>query len=400
MSAAQALTAQNPHWLVGNPSKLAQLSALWIGSVGVLALGLQPILLGALLNEARVTYDQLALMATLEILAIGVGSVLAAFVISDRGLRLKTTLVLTSVVALDLWTAIETSAAVLSAVRAITGLLEGGLVAIAVELIARSTRPGLYGGFFVSMQTIAQSLSALAFSQLVMPGAGSKGGFIGLAVITLVTLAAVLGMPKTYGKIPNSKDDQKTSPLTGKPLLSLLSILFFYMFLGSLWAFLEPIGRQSGIAVATVGLMVSVSLAVQVAGALSATLTVPLLDYPIPLAICSIIAIGVALVFSTAPTLKIFWLCTILIGVVWLYVVPFQIKLTVACDPSRKTALLVPAAQLFGAALGPVGATAFIRYDDFTPVAAFAAACAALSLFFVVILATIRRGSAAAASDY
>ena len=56
---------------------------------GLLVLGLQPILLGALLSDFRVTFDELALLATLEILAIGLGSVIAAFLFSTEFLARK-----------------------------------------------------------------------------------------------------------------------------------------------------------------------------------------------------------------------------------------------------------------------------------------------------------------------
>ncbi len=89
----------NTEWLVGNPSRINVFAALWVGSVGLLVLGLQPILLGALLTSGRVNFDQLALAATVEILAIGIGSVLSAFLLGSGAVRLKAAifLVLTAI---------------------------------------------------------------------------------------------------------------------------------------------------------------------------------------------------------------------------------------------------------------------------------------------------------------
>ncbi|TIS05200.1 MAG: MFS transporter, partial [Mesorhizobium sp.] len=47
MTATDAAHAENGDWLVGNPTGLQLAAALWIGSVGLLILGLQPVLLGA-----------------------------------------------------------------------------------------------------------------------------------------------------------------------------------------------------------------------------------------------------------------------------------------------------------------------------------------------------------------
>jgi DHA1 family inner membrane transport protein len=63
----------------------------------------------------------------------------------------------------------------------------------------------------------------------------------------------------------------------------------------------------------------------------------------------------------------------------------------VAADPSRKAALLVPAAQLFGAAIGPAGASAFIVAGDFRPVTWFAAGCALASLALLITLVILSR---------
>ncbi|WP_428243626.1 MFS transporter [Gynuella sp.] len=377
----------NTQWLVGNPSRLAQISALWIGSTGLLILGLQPILLGALLTENRVTYDQLAIMATVEILAIGIGSVLGAFVLSSRHLRLKAAILVILLAFFDFGTAVVDGAVPLIVLRGLAGILEGGMVAIAVELIARAVHAGRYGGYFVSMQTIAQSITGLILSQWAIPTGGSRAGFIVLSTLCLLTVICVTVMPREYAKIPPSAHHQPPTSWKGQPLLSLLCILFFYMFLGSLWAFLEPLGLQADIPATTLGVMVSASLGIQVLAALSAIIAERKVDFQIPLAISALVAIGVSLVLATAPGLKAFWVCTALIGFVWLFVVPFQIQLTVACDATRKTALLVPAAQLFGAALGPVCVTPFISADNFKPVAGFAAICAGLS--FAVLLSLI-----------
>src|SRR5947207_163185 len=78
VTVTDATQAENGDWLVGNPTGPQLASALWIGSVGLLILGLQPVLLGALYTEGHVTGDELALVATAEMIAIAIGSGVAA----------------------------------------------------------------------------------------------------------------------------------------------------------------------------------------------------------------------------------------------------------------------------------------------------------------------------------
>ena len=225
-------SASNGHadWLVGHPRGAAQAAALWAGSAGLLILGLQPILLGSLLSENRVDFDELALAATAEILAIGIGSVLAAFLVNARHLRTKAALLLCIAAAGDFLTAWAPSADMIILLRGLTGLAEGGLVAFAVELIARSRHPGRYGGYFVTMQTLAQSLMAAVLAFFIIGPWGSKGGFVALAVVCLVSIAATLHMPRDYGALPQPETGAESGLWRPLPLIALACIFFFFMF--------------------------------------------------------------------------------------------------------------------------------------------------------------------------
>ena len=179
----------------------------------------------------------------------------------------------------------------------------------------------------------------------------------------------------------------------GLSILSLLSIFAFLMFIGALWAFLEPLGGQFSIPAETVGLMVSASLLSQLIGALLATWAERRIPYSLVLTVACVLAMLIAYCLKNDPTLAIFWICTLATGFIWLFVTPYQIALAVAADENRKIALLVPAAQLFGAAIGPIGASLFLDGTDFRPVAMFALGSALVSLLllagFTVLLRSI-----------
>lgn len=366
-------------------------SALAIGSTGTFILGLQPVLLGALLSENRVSYDGLALMATVEMLAIGVGSALLAFLFSARHMRVKAVVLLLGTSIGHYLTAGAEGATTLTIIRGITGLLEGGLIAIAVELIARSATPGRHGGWFVIGQTLAQSILAAILALLVVPKLGSAGGFQLLALASLVPLLAVPMLRNDYGHLPKPLGTANGPTGWTKPTLALLVIFALYLFIGAIWAFLEPIGGQYGIDAATVGIIVSVSLLVQVFGAMSATFLEPYLRFPLVIGSAAIVAVLISLGFASGPSAPLFWTLSLATGFIWLFVVPWQIAMAVEADPGRRTALLVPAAQLFGAAIGPAGAASFIADGNFQPVSLFAGLCALVSLILLIGLVLVSR---------
>jgi len=380
----------NTEWVTGDLSRMNMWAALWVGSVGLLVLGLQPILLGALLTEQRVNFDQLALAATVEILAIGVGSILSAFLLGSGAIRIKASVFLVLTAAFNLATAATYGATTLVITRAFAGLVEGGLVAFAVELIARSRHPGRIGGYFVTLQTLAQAGIAVFLALWIVSRWGAAGGFGALALISVASLAAVAVLPVSYGALPKPVDQSSSGLWRPAPLMALLAIFSFYMFLGALWAFLEPLGADAGITADIVGLMVSVSLVVQILGATISTAIEARLPFRPVLAVAGVLSMFIALAISLHPPALIFWCLAMAIGFIWLFVVPFQIRMAVDADASRGAALVVPAAQLFGAALGPAGASAFVESGSSVGVAYFAAASAAASVVLVLAGALAR----------
>jgi predicted MFS family arabinose efflux permease len=392
-------TGASKYWLVGSPSARSVAAALWIGSVGLLVLGLQPILLGALLNEERVNFDQLALAATVEILAIGIGSIASAFLLGRGTIRLKAAVFLVLAAIFDHFTATAGDPTGIVLARGLAGLAEGGLVAFAVEMIARSRHPGRLGGYFVSLQTLAQALIAALMALWLVARWGADGGFEALAIIALASLAVVFLLPDSYGKLPKPADQSAAGLWRAAPLTALLAIFTFYMFLGALWAFLEPLGKDAGIAAETVGLMVSVSLGAQILGAILSTAIEARLPFRPVLAVAGLLAAVIALAIAGRPSAGTFWVLAMSTGFIWLFVVPFQIRLTVDADAARGAALLVPAAQLFGAALGPAGAAAFVDTGSAAGVAYFAAASALASIALVLLNALSRRGASSTESE-
>ncbi|RUX44782.1 MFS transporter, partial [Mesorhizobium sp. M4A.F.Ca.ET.050.02.1.1] len=77
-------------------------------------------------------------------------------------------------------------------------------------------------------------------------------------------------------------------------------------------------------------------------------------------------------------------------GFILLFIVPYQIRLAITADETRTAVLLVPAAQLFGLAIGPIAASLLID-KDFRPVPEFAAASAAASVALLGLFILVTR---------
>ncbi|RWM91746.1 MAG: MFS transporter [Mesorhizobium sp.] len=391
MTATDAAHAENGDWLVGNPTGLQLAAALWIGSVGLLILGLQPVLLGALYSEGHVTGDELALVATAEMIAIAIGSAIVAMLLPARNMRRKSAALLVLLALANFWTAYAMSSNTLIGARTLAGLAEGGLVAVATELIARSRRAERIGGYFVTLQTLAQCALALLLALYAVPAAGAAGGFVALGVVCLLSLVVAWIVPDDYADLP--KDEHFANVLTLPAITALLSIFCYFMFFGAVWAFLEPLGAEFGIDGRTVGLMVSTSLAAQVMGAMTATVFEARIDYRFAITVIGAIATISSVLLASGPGLSVFWSVALVMGFILLFIVPYQIRLAITADETRNAVLLVPAAQLFGLAIGPVAASLLIDGQNFRPVPEFAAASAlaSVALLGVFVLVAGRR---------
>lgn len=389
MTATDAAHAENGDWLVGNPTGLQLAAALWIGSVGLLILGLQPVLLGALYSEGHVTGDELALAATAEMIAIAIGSAIVAMLLPARNMRWKSAALLVLLALANFWTAYAMSSNALIGARTLAGLAEGGLVAVATELIARSRRAERIGGYFVTLQTLAQCALALLLALYAVPAAGAAGGFVALGVVCLLSLVVAWIVPDDYADLP--KDEHFANVLTVPAITALLSIFCYFMFFGAVWAFLEPLGAEFGIDGRTVGLMVSASLAAQVMGAMTATVFEARIDYRFAITVIGAIATISSVLLASGPGLLVFWSVAMVMGFILLFIVPYQIRLAITADETRNAVLLVPAAQLFGLAIGPVAASLLIDGQNFRPVPEFAAASALASVALLGVFVLVAR---------
>ncbi|TIO90257.1 MAG: MFS transporter, partial [Mesorhizobium sp.] len=340
-------------------------------------------------SEGHVTGDELALVATAEMIAIAIGSAIVAMLLPARNMRWKSAALLVLLALANFWTAYAMSSNALIGARTLAGLAEGGLVAVATELIARSRRAERIGGYFVTLQTLAQCALALLLALYAVPAAGAAGGFVALGVVCLLSLVVAWIVPDDYADLP--KDEHFANVLTLPAITALLSIFCYFMFFGAVWAFLEPLGAEFGIDGRTVGLMVSASLAAQVMGAMTATVFEARIDYRFAITVIGAIATISSVLLASGPGLLVFWSVAMVMGFILLFIVPYQIRLAITADETRNAVLLVPAAQLFGLAIGPVAASLLIDGQNFRPVPEFAAASALASVALLGVFVLVER---------
>lgn len=361
-----------------------------VGVIGVLIPGLQPQLLGALLAEAKLSTSALGLLATAELLAMGIAAGTAGLLLPVDRLRQITASALVATAALDLATP-HVSSGGLFAVRIAAGLSEGVLIWIAIGLIVRAARPERWSGIYLALQTLAQLALATAMGLAIVPQFGSAGGFRLLALVTALGLAALPWLPRTYAALDHGEAAGSALPARG--LVALAGVTLYLAFIVSVWVYVEPLGLQRGIDAATVHLVAPLSLAMQVAGAAAAAALAGRLPARAVVTAVAVANLVLLAIMGAAPSAAAFVVATSAFGFLWLFAMPFQVPILIAADPSRRAAMLIGGAQLVGSSLGPFIAALLVSDADVGPVLWFGAACAVTGVLALVSTGAGRRAT-------
>lgn len=370
------------HDLKISPAQVA--AALAVGTIAVLMVGVQPILLGELVEARQVSLEGVGIVAMAEIIMLGLGVVLGDALLPGARLRLITLVAALCAAGLDGLTLLATGDGAMTGVRAAAGLAEGVLIWGTTGVVVRTASPARVGGIFFVAQTLAQALLGAVLANAIIPRWGWPGGFVALGLLALLPcLLAFLQPARLSPLAPPAVSGFRWSAAT---LLPLAVVFLQLATLGSFWAYLEPLGKAAGFDARSAQTLIAAVLAMQVVGGSVAALAVRRLPVVPALVACSVLLAAVTTTIHQLPTGSTldFALACALFGFVWLFMLPFHIGLAFRADPSGRLAGLVPAAQLLGSAFGPLTASFIIEGENASGVpllsTGFAMAAAALLL--------------------
>jgi len=320
-----------------------------------------------------------------EIICVGLGAILGDSVLPLTRMRGITVLAALAVAALDLLTMTLNGDVSYVSVRALCGLAEGVLVWVATCSIVRRASPERLASIFLVAQTLAQAAVAAVLALFVIPHGGWQAGFAVLAGLSFMMVFVARGLCPVFA--PLVETGSTRPPFAAATVLTFLVVFLQMGATGSLWAYLDPLGRSAGFDAESVQMLISLVLLMQVIGGSVAGIVVRKGNAVAILVACSLLQAGVALAIYAigGPAMTRFAVLCAAFGFVWLFLMPFHIRLAFQADPAGRVAVLVPALQLLGVAFGPLLASFFVNGDDAKPVpvvcASFAIGAVCLLLF-------------------
>jgi MFS transporter, DHA1 family, inner membrane transport protein len=350
------------------------------GSVALLMLGVQPIVLGEMLSAGRVSLEGVGMVAMAEIVALGLGVLWADRLAWLSRVRPLCVAAAVGTAGLNLVTPWCEGDGALALVRLAAGLLEGLLLWVTTAVIVRSAQPARMAGVFFVVQTAAQALLGLVLARWVLPAHGWAAAFTWLAAASALPVLLWPGLPRVLP--PLAARAPAPASVGARPALRPLLAAFLLMgSLGAFWAYAEPLGLGAGLDGPTSQTVIAMALVAQIVGGTMGTALVRRLPAAGTLVVSALVlgAIGWSVSAGLATGDRFFPLCMVF-AFTWLFMAPFHTAFAFAEDRTGRAASLMPVAQLIGSAAGPLVASLFVEGDDAGRAALVCALFAATSL--------------------
>lgn len=326
-------------------------TSILIGSCALLVLGVQPVLLGALVQEGRIAEAQVGNLVTIEMLAMVLGSLAGIGLLRKMGARVVIGLAGFTVAAANVAMTGQSGMMTLSLLRAVAGLGEGVLVASALVAISRVARVERASAIFLAVQTLLQAVVAAALPLITIASSRTDTALGALAATAAIAAAAALTLPQY---LQPAAPDAERGAVTPASLTALLGAGLFLGAIVSVWSYFGLWLIRYGYPPTFEGTAISLCLVAQVVGALTAARFSERLPNRQTISACALAgALLVALFFVGRGNATAILAVSIAFGFVWLFTLPFFAGWLIEIDPGRRAILYLTAFQLGGAALLP-----------------------------------------------
>lgn len=325
-------------------------AALSQGAIALIAIGMAPVLLGAMVDEHRLSAAGIGAGAMLELLVMGVSTALAGVFVKPDRLRALGAGAALALAATELAT-LHTRDINLIVLRGIAGVPEGLMLWITIGMIARTKLPERWAGVFFTSQVLAQLAMALAFAVVIIPKFGGDGAMATLALTALIGVPAAAFLPERYAPMTGHGAGGPPPP---RGLAALGATMVFVSAAGAVGIYLQPIAHMANLSSDVARTALWASFAAQAAGGALATLLAGRVNYLTVFAGAGLGLLGVWFAYALGPPAWAFIALSALGGLFAMLIAPFLVPMTIEADPSRRAAMQSGGAQLLGGALGPL----------------------------------------------
>lgn len=361
--------------------------ALTCGVVGVLAVAIAPLLLTRLYELEQISAEAIGIAICIELIGMAVGSVVGAQVLG-RGRTSGRIILATLILAAANYATPMGGDSWVFVARLVAGLSGGALIWVTITTIVRSTTPERWSGIYLSGHTAVQFLIATLIAAIIIPETGATGGYVLLAIISLLLIPVALTIPDIRPYTPTTQVTESAYPAATWP--ALLSIFAMNAMLMSVLSYAEIEFHHRGFSQEETLTLVPIILGAQIIGGLIAAYIAPRLPKMLfTIAITGVLAGSLLYLNDAALTTTGLFLGVAVFGFCWLLIGPFHLGFLLQVSRSLQAAELLAAAQLGGLAIGPLVGAMLLSENGYPPLN-YHLALLGLSLVLLIFAYAIR----------
>ena len=357
-------------------------SVILLAVLGAFVLISEPAMLGAMLQEHRLTAPQLGHTETAELFAMAAVVAIAGAKLKPQRMRMIAVIAVL-IICLSNFLTIFASGNFVVLARLLSGAAAGIGCWQLTCVVVRSRAPArIYGANNVVVNLFSLGLIQLT-SRYFIPHFGASGSFGLMFGLSLLMIIPALFVRDQMPPLPRTSHHSGILGL--RATASLFAVIFFLGGFMAYWIYLVPLAAQLGYAKSTVTLAISVAVVLQILGSTAAAVVGKRAGYLIVVAPCSVISLLILAALNVNLGSAAFIVAVAGIGFIWSLGIPFiAMPFLIAADPSRRAAMYSFPAQLLGSALGPLLASLFVSSQSVRGSLALGFCLFALSLVLVV----------------
>lgn len=338
---------------------------------------LMPILLGALLDEHRISPDQVGQIATAEALGRVLANLFAGAMLRPvrlRGIAAGAAAVMTATSLVIIYA----EPATILLARFLNGVGAGMILWLLIDLMARVNQPGRMFAIYVAIQSVVTFLLSSLLTTHIVLNWGSSGGYLALAMLGTIPLALSALVPRQY-------PIHSERPTTGLPsplgLIGLSAVFFFMAGIFAFWVYVGAIAKQAGHSPTSASQAINYAIGIQITAGLAAMRLADRWNGAVTTAMTALLLAGCALALLYVPQTWALYFSTGIVAFLWMFTPAFHLPMLLHLDRTGKAAIYSGTAQLGGIAAGPLLASNFVQSDDYT-----GAVATSVSLFIICAL--------------
>jgi len=375
-----------------NKKTKAIVAACLMSSAGSIVYLISPVLVGSAIDTLGLSSDQAGLLIASYFAGYTIITISAVAWLHKVNMRAAA---LVSSLAFIASLVIGTTASTLTG--AIVTMLVGGagagmLYGISITIVSQSHDPDRYFGFALAAQLLLGSTLLFAGPAYIGPNWGYSGI---LAATALFVALTSLGIPWTPRAVTGTAISDQGAD-SGVPIASILTgigaVLVWFTGYSGIYAFIERIGVDGGLSGHQIGLVLSLTIATGLTGALGAAWLGDRYGKVRPHIIGAVGAVITVLLLLGRPELVRYSFAIIFLTLSLNFWLAYMLGGVAAIDTSGRFAVLVTAALGVGATIGPAIAGGLIANSNYLPMLAFS--LVAIMMGLAIIVSVLRRQAA------